>query len=84
MALTTSAALLPALKGFEPDKAGRLKQSACKWCYEKMSLDELARNGAEMGLSGIDLVDHTQWETVRKIRPGAGHDTWGRDHSGGL
>jgi hydroxypyruvate isomerase len=78
MALTTSAALLPALKGFEPGKAGRLKQSACKWCYEKMSLDELARNGAEMGLSGIDLIDHTQWETVRKyglvpaMTPGAG------------
>jgi hydroxypyruvate isomerase len=89
LALTGSAALLPALEGFEPGKAGRLKQSACKWCYEKMSLDELARNGAEMGLSGIDLVDHTQWETVRKyglvpaMTPGAGTipDAWNRKES---
>jgi hydroxypyruvate isomerase len=89
MALTTGAALLPALKAFEPGKAGRLKQSACKWCYAKMSLDDLARNGAEMGLSGIDLVDHTQWETVRKyglvpaMTPGAGTipDAWNRKES---
>ena len=78
MALTTGAALLPALKGFEPGKAGRLKQSACLWCYRSTGLDELARRGAEMGLSGVDLVDHTQWETVRKyglvpaMTPGAG------------
>ena len=57
---------------------GRLKQSACKWCYKNMSLDDLCRQGAELGLSGIDLVDHTEWPTVRKygltpaMTPGAG------------
>ena len=78
IALTTSAALLPALKGFEAGKGGRLKQSACLWCYKSTGLEELARRGAEMGLSGIDLVDHTEWETVKKygltpaMTPGAG------------
>jgi hydroxypyruvate isomerase len=78
LALTSGAALLPALKGFEAGKAGRLKQSACLWCYKSTGLDELARRGAEMGLTGIDLVDHTEWATVRKyglvpaMTPGAG------------
>jgi hydroxypyruvate isomerase len=31
-----------------------------------MSLDDLCRNGAEMGLSGIDLVDASDWPTVKK------------------
>jgi hydroxypyruvate isomerase len=63
---TTGAAILPALKGFEPGKAGRLKQSVARWCYKDISLDDLARQGAEMGLSGIDLVDQADWPTVRK------------------
>jgi hydroxypyruvate isomerase len=78
MALTTGAALLPALKGFEAGKGGRLKQSACLWCYKDTGLEELARRGAEFGLSGIDLVNHTEWPTVTKygltpaMTPGAG------------
>jgi hydroxypyruvate isomerase len=45
---------------------GRLKQSACRWCYQKMSIDDLCRNGAEMGLTGIDLVKPEEWPTVAK------------------
>jgi hydroxypyruvate isomerase len=49
-----------------PGSAGRLKQSVCRWCYSKMPLDDLCRNAADMGLSGIDLVDQDDWPTVRK------------------
>ena len=45
---------------------GRLKQSACRWCYQKMAIDDLCRQGAEMGLSGIDLVEPEEWPTVKK------------------
>ena len=45
---------------------GRLKQSVARWCYQKISLDDLCRNGAEMGLAGIDLVKPDEWPTVRK------------------
>ena len=45
---------------------GRLKQSAARWCYSKVSLDDLCRQGAEMGLKGIDLVDPPDWPTLRK------------------
>jgi hydroxypyruvate isomerase len=61
-----------------PPAAGRLKQSAARWCYEKMSLDDLCANAARIGLQGIDLVEHKDWPTVRKhgltpsMVPGAG------------
>jgi hydroxypyruvate isomerase len=66
--------------------AGRLKQSAARWCYAKMSLDDLCSKGAQIGLSGIDLVNHTDWPTVRKygltpaMTPGAGTiaNAWNR------
>src|SRR5579884_1106341 len=65
---------------------GRLKQSAARWCYRSMSLDDLCRNAARIGLKGIDLVNHDEWETVRKhgltpaMTPGAGTipDGWNR------
>jgi hydroxypyruvate isomerase len=66
--------------------AGRLKQSAARWCYAKMSLDDLCSKGAQIGLSGIDLVNHTDWPTARKygltpaMTPGAGTiaNAWNR------
>jgi len=70
---------------------GRLKQSAARWCYQKMSLDDLCKNAARIGLSGIDLVNHEDWPTVRKyglvpaMTPGAGTigNGWNRveDHA---
>ncbi len=49
-------------------RKGRIKQSACFWCYEmrKVPLEDLCRAGAEMGLSAIDLLNPSQWETARK------------------
>jgi hydroxypyruvate isomerase len=73
-----------------PGSAGRLKQSVARWCYQKMSLDELCRNAADMGLSGIDLLGHDDWPTVQKYglvvamgQPGAGTipDGWNRVES---
>jgi hydroxypyruvate isomerase len=45
---------------------GRIKQSVCRWCYDKMSLDDLCKNAARMGLKGIDLLNHQDWPTVQK------------------
>ncbi len=57
-----AAPLVPAA----PGSAGRLKQSLCRWCYSKIPLDDLCRQAAEIGLSGIDLVEPDEWPTVRK------------------
>ncbi len=52
----------------EPPKpgAGRLKQSAARWCYPHLSVDELCRAGAEMGLRGIDLLQPEEWSIPRR------------------
>ena len=76
--MSTGLALAPAALRSAPNSAGRLKQSAARWCYSKISLDDLCRQGAEMGLSGIDLVNSEDWPTLRKygltpaMTPGAG------------
>jgi hydroxypyruvate isomerase len=46
--------------------AGRLKQSLCRWCYAKIPLDDLCRQAAAMGISGMDLVEPADWPTIRK------------------
>ena len=46
---------------------GRLKQSACRWCYRGIPLEDLAKFGSEIGLKGIDLLnDPNDWPVVKK------------------
>jgi hydroxypyruvate isomerase len=45
--------------------AGRLKQSASRWCYGKIPLPELCEAGKKIGLSGIDLLQRSDWNVVR-------------------
>src|SRR5438270_3338373 len=74
----TGLALVPAASRIDAASAGRVKQSAARWCYGKIPLDDLCRQAAEMGLSGIDLVNSEDWPTLRKygltpaMTPGAG------------
>jgi len=58
-------ACAPAERAAEPP-SGRLKQSLCRWCYAKIPLDDLCRQAAEMGVSGVDLVEPADWPTIRK------------------
>jgi hydroxypyruvate isomerase len=57
---------------------GRLKQSVSRWCYGKMSLDDLCQAAVRIGLKGIDLIDSKDWPAVQKyglvpsMTPGAG------------
>ena len=45
---------------------GRIKQTVCKWCYPKLSLEELAAAAASMGLAGIDLLRPEDFPVVQK------------------
>jgi hydroxypyruvate isomerase len=45
---------------------GRLKQSVSRWCFGKMSLDELCAHAARIGYRGIDLLGPEDWATVRR------------------
>ncbi len=85
--ITSAAALAAASQApLSAAPAGRVKQSVARWCYSKISLEDLCKAGAKMGLSGIDLVNHDEWPTVQKygltpaMTPGAGTipDAWNR------
>jgi hydroxypyruvate isomerase len=48
---------------------GRIKQSACWWCYQSAMKNDLAafcRTLADMGLTAIDLLQPNQWDTAKQ------------------
>jgi hydroxypyruvate isomerase len=45
---------------------GRLKQSVARWCYAKIPIEDLCHSAAEMGITGMDLVDPKDWPVCRK------------------
>jgi hydroxypyruvate isomerase len=47
-------------------KNGRINQSVCKWCYSKLSLDELCAIGKKMGLKAVDLLVPNDFPTLKK------------------
>ncbi len=42
------------------------RHSACKWCYPKISLDELARVAKDLGLASIELINPEDFPTIQK------------------
>ncbi len=47
-------------------KNGRINQSVSRWCYDKLSLDELCVAAAKMGLKSVELVEIKELATVKK------------------
>jgi hydroxypyruvate isomerase len=45
---------------------GRINQSVCRWCYRKMSLEELCAAAAKMGLKSVELLTPAELPTVKK------------------
>ena len=64
-AILTAGVVLAATRPGPAAPKGRLKQSAARWCYAKIPLDDLCRQAAEIGLSGIDLVEPEDWPVIR-------------------
>jgi hydroxypyruvate isomerase len=46
--------------------SGRIHQSVCRWCYGKISLDDLCAAAKRMGLVGIDLLGPADFPTIKK------------------
>ena len=72
-ALAGTAALLavPSLDG-SPAEArqakggpGRLKQSVCRWPFNKIPLPEFCKSVAAMGLTAVDLLTEKEWAVAR-------------------
>ena len=67
----TSAALsLSARLGSAADEPAKLKghinHSVCRWCYGKISLDDLCKAAVTIGIKSIDLTGPKEWPTMAK------------------
>ena len=45
---------------------GNINHSACRWCYNKVKLDDLCAAGKEMGLVALDLIQPVDFPTLKK------------------
>jgi len=45
---------------------GNIQHSVCKWCYPKVSLDDLSEAAKGIGLGSIELLGPDDWPTLAK------------------
>jgi len=45
---------------------GHVNHSVCKWCYPKVSLEDLCVAGKAMGLTSIELLEVKDFDTLKK------------------
>jgi hydroxypyruvate isomerase len=66
----TAALSLSARLGVAADQPAKLKghinHSVCRWCYGKLSLDELCKAAVAIGIKSIDLTGPKDWPTLAK------------------
>ncbi len=48
------------------DLKGRVNHSVCKWCYPNVPLDTLCQAGKEMGLHSVELLEVTDFPTLKQ------------------
>jgi len=45
---------------------GRIKHSVCRWCYRKLSLEELCRTAISLGIKSVELLGPRDWPILKK------------------
>ena len=45
---------------------GNVNHSVCRWCYDKIPLEELCRAGKEMGIESVELQGPEDWPIIQK------------------
>ena len=72
-ALLSATGLAPALSSAvaaEAEKAklkGNIKHSVSRWCYGKISLEDLCQAGAKMGIESVELLGEKEWPVVKQF-----------------
>ncbi len=64
-ALTAAAATLPMSVTAAPLSTGRVKQSVCRWPFNKIPLPEFFKACAEMGLPAMELLTEERGSTAK-------------------
>jgi hydroxypyruvate isomerase len=49
-----------------PNLKGRINHSVCRWCYGKISLEDLCQASKAMGIQSIDLMEIQDFPTLKK------------------
>ena len=67
-ALATTLSLIKASAAEEKprERKGRVKQSVCQWCFNKMPIDDLCAAAAGMGLKSVELIQPKDFAVVKK------------------
>jgi hydroxypyruvate isomerase len=47
-------------------RSGKIRHSACRWCYNDIPLETLCAEGSKFGLESIDLVGPKDWPVLKK------------------
>ena len=45
---------------------GKIKHSACRWCYSGIPIEQLAKNFKGLGMVGMDLVGPKEWNVLKE------------------
>ena len=45
---------------------GNVNHSVCRWCYDKIPLEDLCKAAKKIGLSSIELVGPEEWPVLKK------------------
>jgi hydroxypyruvate isomerase len=45
---------------------GNINHSVCKWCYDKIPLEEMCKAVKTMGITSIELLGPNDWPTLKK------------------
>jgi hydroxypyruvate isomerase len=49
-----------------PKVKGNIKQSVCRWCYGRISLEKLAAAAKKVGYQSVELLTPSQYRTVKE------------------
>jgi hydroxypyruvate isomerase len=49
-----------------PNLKGNIKQSACRWCYKDLTIEELSAGAARLGLKSIELIGPDEFKVVKE------------------
>jgi hydroxypyruvate isomerase len=55
------------MKSTPSPATGGIRHSVCRWCYNKIPLEEFARAVKDMGLESIELLGPDEWPVVQKL-----------------
>jgi len=61
-----SAITAPAAEKYYVAAKGRIKQSVVHWCFNPMTVEELAMGAAQMGIKSVELVGPEHWPVLKK------------------